>query len=441
MSQPEPGSYPPAIPVPAQQLIYSTPFSYRRPGIITAIGVMAIVVGCLSVLSSVGSGFTAWGFLLMARVTSTMRIPAPATVAPPAPPAAPLTPGEVGVAVNTLSPMLALDGPHENELDHMIRLHGREIFGGNEDTTLTGAQVRQDVTLTRKMPSQGTRAARFVTNAGKVDIYADHAVFTAADGTTILDTSAKHHTDTSRATHQVTTRMRVTTVGPGGVSVRSSSTTLTPAQVNSVVSAVKSSAMSPLSAAQIQSLRSELSKPNQILVTTGNATPVVSVVVQPTGNVQMWFDTGNMLVLGPAGQVVSSGPPPMPKFHVDASLATLVIVEGVLSAALAIYLIVVGVVVLRGSFAGARLLRIYAWIKIPLAILAGLGVGTLMYQFYSGMSSMPGFAAASASSFAPMGIGYGIVLGALGLAFPIGVLIALRSRTVRGYFNAIVAGG
>jgi hypothetical protein len=232
--------------------------------------------------------------------------------------------------------------------------------------------------------------------------------------------------------------MQVTTlVGPGGVSVTSVSKTLTPTQVRSIVSAVKAAATSPLNPAQVKAVQAELSKPNQLLVTAGRAAPVPAVVSQPGGNVTVYFNTGNTLVLGPAGQVISSGPPPMPKFNVNTGLALLVMIEAILSAALAIYLIVVGIIVLRGSFHAPRLLRIYGWTKIVLAIVAGVGIGTMMYQFYSGMSNMPGVAG-SGASLGPIGAIYGIVLGLLGLAFPIGVLIALRSRTVQSYFNAVV---
>jgi hypothetical protein len=442
MSQSEPGSYPPAIPVPAQALVYSTPLPYRRPGIVTAIGVMAIIVGSLSLLANFSTGMGAWGLVLlqqrMAMMSRAMAARAAAPVPAPLPSATPLSVGEVGVAVNTLSPMLGLDGPHVRELDRMLRLHGREIFGGDEDVQLTGAAIREAVTLTRKMPRSGSQPAQFVTSEGIVQVYADRAVFTSADGRTILETSARHNTDSTRATAHANTSVQITTIGPGGVSVQSASTTLTPAQINSVVSAVKSAAPSPLNPAQVRSLQAELAKPNQLLVSVATSRQVTTVIAPPGGNVTIVFNTGNMLALGPTGQVISSGLPPMPKLNVNPGLVALVSLDAVLSGALAIYLIVVGIIVLRGSFVGPRLLRIYAWTKIPLAILAGVGVGMLMYQFYSGFSNMPGFAGANGASFGPLGTLYGIGLGLLGLAFPVGVLIALRSRTVRGYFNAVV---
>ncbi|HEY2585894.1 MAG TPA: hypothetical protein VGI81_09035 [Tepidisphaeraceae bacterium] len=442
MSQLDPGSIPPAIPVPTQALAYSTPLPYRRPGIVTAIGVMAIVVGCLSVMANLGTGMTAWGFLMLSRVTARMSRTMPVAAATPATPAAPATPlsgGEVGAAVNTVSSMLALDGPHDRELDRMLRLHGREILGGDEDAPLTGAATREAITSSRKFAKGGSQPAQFVTEEGTVDVYADHAVFTSADGATTVRTSAKNRLDSmSTGGLQSSTAF---SMSAGTAPAAPASSTLTPAQVNSVVAAVKSAASTtPLNAAQIQSLRTELSKPNQSLVMVSNGTQVPAAFAQPGGQVTIYFNTGSMLVLGPAGHVISSGPPPMPKFNINPGVAGLVIIEAFLSAALAIYLLVVGVIVLRGSFIGPRLLRIYAWAKIPLAILAGVGVGTLMYQLYAGMSSMPGYAGANAASFAPIGIIYGVVLGVLGVAFPIGVLIALRSRTVRGYFNAVVSG-
>lgn len=443
MSQFDPGSLPPPIPVPAQALAYSTPLPYRRPGIVTAIGVMSIVIACLSLLANFGTGMSAWGFLMMSRMTARMSRSMTTLATPPAPPppaAAQLSVGEVGVAVNTLSPMLGLDGPHERELDRLLRLHGREVFGGDDDTRLTGVQIRDDVTVNRKMSPSSAQPAQFTTDQGTIDVYANRAVFTSSDGRTVLETSARNRRDVTRSTAHAATSVHVTTVGPGGVSSWPPTATLTPAQVRTVVSAVKAAATPPLNPAQVKSLQAELSKPNQPLVMSGSATQVPAVLSQPGGNVTIYFNGGTVLALGPAGQVISSGPPPMPKFNISPAVAALVMIEAALSAALAVYLLVVGVIVLRGSFMAPRLLRIYAWIKIPLAILAGVGVGTLMYQFYSAIVAMPGGAGVATGSPLPLiGSIYGVVLGVLGLAFPIGVLIAVRSRTFRGYFNAVVS--
>lgn len=425
---------------------YSPPVHYQRPGIISAIGIIGIVVACLSLLASFGTGMNAYGFYMISRMSMRMSRSTPTSVAL-APPAAStaLPVAEAGVAMNTLSPMLKLDTAHDRELDRMLRLHGRRFLSGDDDTPLTGATIGEDVTSSRPMTGSDSTPARLVTVMGTVEVYSDHAVFTAADGSTTVRTSARDRMD---ATSQSIGGSGASTTLPpvhaafGTLSPAPASTTLTAAQVSAVVSSVNTAATSPLNAAQLQTLRAELAKPNQSLVRLGSAAPVMYATVQPganaTTNVTIMFDTGSMLVLGPAGQVVSSGPPPMPKFNVSGWAVAAVVLDALASAALAILLIVASIVVLRGSFLAPRLMRIYAWAKIPLALLGGAALAWMGYEFYMGMSGMPGMPAqATAGAY-----GYfivGLTMAAIGMAFPIGVLIALRSRTVSSYFNSVVA--
>jgi hypothetical protein len=117
--------------------------------------------------------------------------------------------------------------------------------------------------------------------------------------------------------------------------------------------------------------------------------------------------------------------PVVPRINPWAAL--LAVGESLLSLGLAIYLLVIGILVFRGSHAGARQHRIYALIKIPLALLAGVASGWMYFGF---VSSMP---------FSTRGIGvffvvFAIVAAVISMAYPIGLLIALQSRSVRGYY-------
>ena len=67
MSMP-PQPYP--SPLPVQPIAYSTPVSYR-PGLITAIGVISIVVGSLGLLFNGIAGLQALGMVMISRVTQT----------------------------------------------------------------------------------------------------------------------------------------------------------------------------------------------------------------------------------------------------------------------------------------------------------------------------------------------------------------------------------
>ena len=75
--------------------------------------------------------------------------------------------------------------------------------------------------------------------------------------------------------------------------------------------------------------------------------------------------------------------------------------------------------------------QIYVWAKIPFCIVGGIAYGWLLSEF---VTSMPGFALGNGRMLFGMYAGF---FGALSIAYPIGLLIALRSRVVRGYYHSI----
>jgi hypothetical protein len=305
------------------------------------------------------------------------------------------------------------------------------VFGGDDDTPLTAASVREAVSESKPL-SKSSGKARFSTENGTVEIYPDHAVFTSADNSKTVDTSARHNRDQVSNSNSSTSFSSSVVVGGPPVS-----TTLTAAQIDQVVKAAKAFG-TPINSAQLRSLRMELAKPNQGLVTPTGPSQVISVVAQPNGNLAIYFDTGNMLILDPRAKVILSGPMPMPNFGVGGGLAIMNSLEALASIGLAIYLLIVGIMVLRGSFSSPRLLRIYALIKIPLAIVGGIGLAMLAYALSNGLTNNPamGMSGSPASPKAAYVIA-GVVATLIGLALPIGLLIALRSKTVRGYYNSV----
>lgn len=430
-------SFPPPIPV---QAYYAySPTDSRRPGIVTAIGVICITVACLSGLTSFIGGMYSVGLYFVSQAQSrmtTMRSPtyvsSSTAVAGPSSNNSPALPGgDASVAVNALDSMLSLDNAHLRELDRLMRRHGREVFGGDDDTPLTAASVREAVSDSKPL-SKSSGKAQFSTEKGTVEIYPDHAVFTSAHSAKTVDTSARHNRDQVSHSNSATSFTSAVVVGGPPVA-----TTLTTAQIDQAVKAAKAFG-TPITSAQLKSLRRELAKPNQGLVTPTGTSPVISVVTQANGNLAIYFDTGNMLILDPRAKVILSGPMPMPNFGVSASLATMNTIEAIASIGLAIYLLIVGIMVLRGSFLAPRLLRIYALIKIPLAIVGGVGLTMLGYALSNALTN--NLAMGMSGSPASPKAGYimaGVVATLLGLALPIGLLIALRSKTVRNYYNAV----
>lgn len=432
-------------PIPVQSLGYSVPATARKPGIVTTIGVMCIVIACLSAFASFIGGMYSVGFYFISQVQSSMAMVRPAmmtaavaTTAPsnnPSGNSTALPSGDAGVAVNAIDNMLTLDPPQVRELDRLMRRHGREVFGGDDDTPLTAATVRSAITSS----NHRTTKSEFTTAQGAVEIFSDHATFTSTDGSTTVRTSAhlnqdqSSHVTASGATSYAMSATASAGAGPSTVPA----TTLSNAEVSAAVSAAQ--AMGTLNPAQVRSLQAELSQPNQTLVTPATTAPVVSVTTQPNGNLVIGFDTGNMLIVGSAGRVVSSGPPPVPNFGISGTLAAMNAIEAVASVGLAIYLLIVGIVVLRGSFAAPRMLKIYAWIKIPLALIAGVGLSMFGYALADAILNSPAFGMGGPNAGS---IKLGFALGGaaaivFGLAFPVGLLLALRSKAVSEFYNTV----
>lgn len=399
----------------------------RRPGIVTALAVMCIVVACFSGFGSLISGVYGWFFWFMGVFGSAMAAasaPAPA----PAPPAVvKLSLDDAGGAVNALQSKLALDGAHVRELSRLLRTHGREIFGGDEDIEFSTAQVNAAVQWSTPQPTDRAGPAQFSTAQGSVEIYGDRAVFTSADGSRVVQTSAVDNNES-------------TTGPPPSPSAGARSNALTPAEVNRVILNVQQYA-AVLNPAQVAALRTELSKPDQRLVTPGASSSMVFANVV-RGNATIQFNRGTTLVLGPQGQVISSGAMAFPRFSISAKTAGLVIGEAAASFALAIYLLIVGILAFRPGRRVPLLLRIYAVLKIPLTLLAGVGVPLMVYQLAdSAMKSTANTGGVPAAPL-PTGpfFGWGIGIALLGLAFPVALLIVLGTRTCKAYYSPPAVG-
>src|SRR5207344_445471 len=84
------------------------------------------------------------------------------------------------------------------------------------------------------------------------------------------------------------------------------------------------------------------------------------------------------------GFIGATGPP----FKVSSAGAIIVGIESVLSLALAIYLLVAGILTLRQSLRGRQLHLIYAIIKIPLVIVAMIGTYLLFSSLYRTMTAL-----------------------------------------------------
>jgi hypothetical protein len=405
---------------------YSPEFR-RRPGLVTAIGVLAIVVACLSGLGNViGGGYTVLFYFLSnlpANFGNFANFP-PRNGAPPhAVQTGPLSVADAGVATGVLQEQLALDGPRQQELSELLRKHGAAIFQVDDNAALTPATVKDLTSESHKAEGNTDSAARFGTPAGVVEIYSDHTTFTSTDGATTIRTSAKDHSDSVNAGTAATTEP-----SPAATTI------LQPGEISRAIATIRQMSNVPVTPGQIAAIRRELSNPNQTLVISGGPTLVYSVIsLPPNNNLQIGFNSGT-LTLDSTGRVTSlisttQFQKPFP-FKMPASWTIVVVVECAVSALLAIYLFIIGIVVLRGSLSSPRLLRIYAYPKILLALTSGV---SMVFLIFTSAATVAAQIAAGAQVSAYMA-GASLLIG--GIAFPIGILIALRSRSVKTYYSA-----
>ena len=311
----------------AQALTYSTPGAGKRPGVLTAIGVLSIVIACFSIVATLMMALQMAGFYYLAAFAPGATAPVPAAL--PAP--------------------------------------------------------------TVVMPATGPTTAP------------------TAPATTLPTTAP----------------------APGGAA-------LTPAEVQTVIQKVQAASSNGLNPSQVAALQTALQDPAQGLVRPGTAwSPVVSVDVD--GGAASVELSGGWIDLDPQGKVVGqfTDTNPLSGWKLPVAALVLVGVDAVASLLLALLLLVAGILVFRRSALSARLHRIYAWLKIPTAVAGGIGLGWLFGAFVGAVS-----APARAGSPADTGVFWtlGVSAAILGCAYPVGLLLALRSQRVRSYYNSISAG-
>jgi hypothetical protein len=217
-----------------------------------------------------------------------------------------------------------------------------------------------------------------------------------------------------------------------------STTALTAAEVQAVVQKVQAAAGNGLNAAQVATLQSALQDPAQELVSPGTAwSAVVGVDVQ-AGNAFIHL-SGGWIQLDGKGRVLSqfSTINPLANFKIPQAAILTVGIEAAVSVLLAVLLLVAGILVFRRSPVSLRLHRIYAWAKLPAALAGAVGVGW-MYSSFVGAFTPRAAQGQSAESvvFWMWAVGAAV----LSCAYPVGLLIALRSRQVRAYYNSISGG-
>jgi hypothetical protein len=418
----------PLPPVPVQPIVYSTPVA-QRPGLITTIGVLSIVIGSLGLLFNGIAGLQSFGMMMISNITKTAAAAQQAKQAAIAvKQARPVDPLSMPVedrqkVVRGLAMHRAISKPRREQLDALLAKCGRQIFK-LRGTDLTVDVVRVGVNESGQLPDAkgGDGPDFFVVGEGRIELADDFARFTPGNGAEIVRVSA------SEAGEQPNWEAG-----------------LTPAQVKAIIEKAEAQAGQALPAAMKSKLQTTLSAPGQGYFDTVPTVP--EAVAQLTnvsyfasnGTGQITLQTGQgMLVIDQNGNVTSSmtwggagGGFAGPTINLNMQAAVASIICAALGAALAIYLLVVGILMLRQHPRAGRLHKVYAVLKIPLAIAAGIA----WPMFWTSINPIGGITASTRMSAAL--ITGCVITIVVGCAYPVFVLVALRTRGVREYFSAV----
>lgn len=416
--------------------MYGQPLEYayrvrRRPAVVTAVGVLSILVGCASVLACGASILVGSGFYTFKRFSAAVPPPAPLTVPATTRPAGPqgLEAQQRRVVGTGLKQRVELSETRVDRLDGFLAQHGKVAFPKLESWAGSGPeQVLWRIEESGSVEEGDASYAYFKMAPGRLEVHDDRVTFIPADG----------------GGGEITVTADGSTTGP-----TTAPTTLPATDVQGAIDEVQSLAgATPLNAQQLATLRGLLEAPGQELVLP--STPQLpssnyvagAYVDEDDGTAHVVF-MNYFVTISPQGQVTSKQPtsaiPQQMASAISMTAIGLAIAEALLSAALAVFLIVAGAMTLRDSFAARRLHWIYVWIKIPLAIVAVLAWAWLLHGLYAGMDMMALVrgSAALPTSFVSVLLFVALSLGIAGLVYPVALIFALRSKAANDYYNMV----
>jgi hypothetical protein len=224
--------------------------------------------------------------------------------------------------------------------------------------------------------------------------------------------------------------------------------------VKAIIDKIEQQAGTPLSDAIKSKLDLTLSSPAQGFFETAATIPEVTgqitnvsyftnngvgqlMISTPQGMLSLDTkgNTLNSTTWGGGGAAFAAGPP----FKVNMTAAVTAMTSAVLSVALAIYLLVIGILMLRQHPRAGMLHKLYAWIKIPVAIMGGIAWVLLWTSIMSSaVAAAPGGSTPATTGAVTTAVVTGSVIAiVVGCLYPVSLLFALRSKTVREYYAAV----
>lgn len=402
-----------------------------RPRVLSAVVVAGMIVAGFSFIAglvSAGYGAAVYMNSNAARDRLLRNAPADLPVSTPTQPVLLMTPlatpvGPHGMdaaarsaTVEAVNQRIEMTPQQALQLDALLAQDGDEIFSLNPGDAISPPAIIQQLgDRVGRLPSaDGSEPFYFETATGRAEVYENRALFYRQHALTPVRAVAGRRTNASG--HPI----------------------LLPADVTAVIQLVQDACerdgAKPLGDAQVQALRALLSDPQQQLVSEipgpdGNQLGINGASVRPDGYARIDF-SGGALLLGPAGNVVlRSDRAAIPV--VSSAACGLVILEGLVSLGMAVFLLIICLGLFRVPRRRTRPLELWSISKIALSLLGGLAMAWMIESYWRN-STTPSQAAAHSGWSAML---LGIIVAVLGCAYPLAVLIIARSRKVREYFE------
>ena len=315
-----------------------------------------------------------------------------------------LEPPQRAMIVDAIGSKIQFTPEQARQLDALLAECGGEIFQQQDALSAIGDRIGQ-------MPAPDSDQAGpvfFETSAGRAELFNNRAAF--------------YRNNTIRPV-RVTAGRRLNASG---------CPILLRGDVDALIALIQSSSGGKLSVSQVRGVQSLLNDPNQHLVAM-SLTPegayqigIQGAAVRPDGYAIVSF-SGGPILLGPKGNsILQADRDAIPA--VDGRACGAVAAEGILSILLAGFLLFISIRLLRKSRRNLGLFRVYALVKLLLAVAGGLAVGWMINSFVAASPEVSktggALSVATIVAFAAAGVG---------AAFPVTVLLILRLRSVREF--------
>jgi hypothetical protein len=418
MSQDIPPQFSPP-PIPAhpvyQALPYQSPDSEARPGILTTLGVIGVILGALGIFIN---GIFGMGTYFVSTVSQRVQIMQANMTLPTA-----AIPGQVvsgdgfepdqrKIIIDALNNARPLTPVRQKQLDDLLADQGRKLITLS-DQSLTPDRLATFISDVKEMPNpDGPPVDVFILGSGRLEISDQTAVFFPNGGM-----------DAVRAGDNGPSAVAAN-VSPGG-------TALTQEQIDAAMGQIRQMTNQDLTATQKQTLEAALQYPSQSLFVSANDTTAIAGEISDAkygtdGTLRVSTDIMKFAI-------TSSGLGTMAPLQTTnlaspafSAAVNPYMVFAFINGCLAVYLLICGILMLRNLPSARTLNLVYAIIKIV--------VGLLWFVIY--LATVIPSASTGTSNSAMLFI----VLPILGMVFPIVLLIALRTHAVRQYYAPVVAG-